>query len=73
MLCDFSFLHAAFLAVASSSTCALSPANDAADPRVRQNSKQREEELELIEQLRKVGAAQSQYVGIFVNALRTAC
>ncbi|NWS41532.1 LRCH3 protein, partial [Probosciger aterrimus] len=40
-------------AVASSSTCALSPANDAADPRVRQNSKQREEELELIEQLRK--------------------
>ncbi|NWV78433.1 LRCH3 protein, partial [Dasyornis broadbenti] len=40
-------------AVASSSTCALSPANDSADPRVRQNSKQREEELELIEQLRK--------------------
>ncbi|XP_014727134.1 PREDICTED: leucine-rich repeat and calponin homology domain-containing protein 3 isoform X6 [Sturnus vulgaris] len=40
-------------AVASSSTCALSPANDPADPRVRQNSKQREEELELIEQLRK--------------------
>ncbi|XP_065530406.1 DISP complex protein LRCH3 isoform X9 [Lathamus discolor] len=39
--------------VVSSSTCALSPANDAADPRVRQNSKQREEELELIEQLRK--------------------
>ncbi|NXR71318.1 LRCH3 protein, partial [Pycnonotus jocosus] len=39
--------------VASSSTCALSPANDSADPRVRQNSKQREEELELIEQLRK--------------------
>ncbi|NXC01862.1 LRCH3 protein, partial [Orthonyx spaldingii] len=38
---------------ASSSTCALSPANDSADPRVRQNSKQREEELELIEQLRK--------------------
>ncbi|XP_032838232.2 DISP complex protein LRCH3 isoform X4 [Tyto alba] len=37
----------------SSSTCALSPANDSADPRVRQNSKQREEELELIEQLRK--------------------
>ncbi|NXK61739.1 LRCH3 protein, partial [Sylvietta virens] len=35
-------------AVASSS-----PANDSADPRVRQNSKQREEELELIEQLRK--------------------
>uniref|UniRef100_A0A8B9FQY2 Leucine rich repeats and calponin homology domain containing 3 n=1 Tax=Amazona collaria TaxID=241587 RepID=A0A8B9FQY2_9PSIT len=53
MLSDFSFLYAAFLAVASSSTCALSPANDAADPRVRQNSKQREEELELIEQLRK--------------------
>ncbi|NXD00041.1 LRCH3 protein, partial [Certhia familiaris] len=40
-------------AVASSSTCALSPAKDSADPRVRQNSKQREEELELIEQLRK--------------------
>ncbi|XP_066049511.1 DISP complex protein LRCH3 isoform X11 [Chamaea fasciata] len=40
-------------AVASSSTCALSSANDSADPRVRQNSKQREEELELIEQLRK--------------------
>ncbi|NWI50243.1 LRCH3 protein, partial [Calyptomena viridis] len=40
-------------AVASSSACALSPANDSAEPRVRQNSKQREEELELIEQLRK--------------------
>ncbi|KFP43963.1 Leucine-rich repeat and calponin homology domain-containing protein 3, partial [Chlamydotis macqueenii] len=40
-------------AVASSSACALSPANDSADARVRQNSKQREEELELIEQLRK--------------------
>ncbi|NWI92618.1 LRCH3 protein, partial [Pitta sordida] len=40
-------------AAASSSTCALSPANDSADPRVRQNSEQREEELELIEQLRK--------------------
>ncbi|NXP18907.1 LRCH3 protein, partial [Scytalopus superciliaris] len=40
-------------AVASSSTCALSPANDSADPRARQISKQREEELELIEQLRK--------------------
>ncbi|XP_010020037.1 PREDICTED: leucine-rich repeat and calponin homology domain-containing protein 3, partial [Nestor notabilis] len=40
-------------AITSSSTCALSPANDAADPRVRHNSKQREEELELIEQLRK--------------------
>ncbi|KAM9275142.1 DISP complex protein LRCH3 [Cariama cristata] len=40
-------------AVTSSSTHALSPANDSADPRVRQNSKQREEELELIEQLRK--------------------
>ncbi|XP_054690833.1 DISP complex protein LRCH3 isoform X22 [Grus americana] len=37
----------------SSHTHALSPANDSADPRVRQNSKQREEELELIEQLRK--------------------
>uniref|UniRef100_A0A8C5U0X7 Leucine rich repeats and calponin homology domain containing 3 n=1 Tax=Malurus cyaneus samueli TaxID=2593467 RepID=A0A8C5U0X7_9PASS len=40
-------------AVASSSTCALSPADDSADARVRQNSKQREEELQLIEQLRK--------------------
>ncbi|KAM6259935.1 DISP complex protein LRCH3 isoform 9-T9 [Spheniscus humboldti] len=40
-------------AVTSSSTRALSPANDSADPRARQNSKQREEELELIEQLRK--------------------
>ncbi|XP_010133017.1 PREDICTED: leucine-rich repeat and calponin homology domain-containing protein 3, partial [Buceros rhinoceros silvestris] len=40
-------------AVSSSSTRALSPANDSADPRVRKNSKQREEELELIEQLRK--------------------
>ncbi|XP_009945565.1 PREDICTED: leucine-rich repeat and calponin homology domain-containing protein 3, partial [Leptosomus discolor] len=40
-------------AVTSSSTRALSPANGSADPRVRQNSKQREEELELIEQLRK--------------------
>nr|XP_009484327.1 PREDICTED: leucine-rich repeat and calponin homology domain-containing protein 3 [Pelecanus crispus] len=40
-------------AVTSSSTRALSPANDSADPRIRQNSKQREEELELIEQLRK--------------------
>ncbi|XP_074010112.1 DISP complex protein LRCH3 isoform X6 [Numenius arquata] len=39
--------------VTSSTTRALSPANDSADPRVRQNSKQREEELELIEQLRK--------------------
>ncbi|NXG55153.1 LRCH3 protein, partial [Hemiprocne comata] len=40
-------------AVTSSSTRALSPAHDPADSRVRQNSKQREEELELIEQLRK--------------------
>ncbi|XP_051482764.1 DISP complex protein LRCH3 isoform X4 [Apus apus] len=40
-------------AVTSSSTRALSPAHDPADPRVRQSSKQREEELELIEQLRK--------------------
>ncbi|NXD76529.1 LRCH3 protein, partial [Halcyon senegalensis] len=40
-------------AVTSSSTRALSPANESADARVRQNSKQREEELELIEQLRK--------------------
>ncbi|XP_050163818.1 DISP complex protein LRCH3 isoform X12 [Myiozetetes cayanensis] len=40
-------------AVASSSARALSPANDSADPQVRQSSKQREEELELIEQLRK--------------------
>ncbi|XP_065604084.1 DISP complex protein LRCH3 isoform X9 [Cyrtonyx montezumae] len=39
--------------VASSSTRALSPADDSADTRVRQHSKQREEELELIEQLRK--------------------
>ncbi|KAK2530971.1 Lrch3 isoform B [Columba livia] len=37
----------------SSSTRALSPATDSGDPRARQNSKQREEELELIEQLRK--------------------
>ncbi|XP_075274262.1 DISP complex protein LRCH3 isoform X21 [Opisthocomus hoazin] len=40
-------------AVSASSARALSPASDSADPRVRQNSKQREEELELIEQLRK--------------------
>ncbi|NXH10590.1 LRCH3 protein, partial [Bucco capensis] len=40
-------------AVTSSSTRALSPDNDSAEPKVRQNSKQREEELELIEQLRK--------------------
>ncbi|XP_053930710.1 DISP complex protein LRCH3 isoform X10 [Cuculus canorus] len=40
-------------AVTPSSPRALSPANDSVDPRVRQNSKQREEELELIEQLRK--------------------
>ncbi|XP_071608511.1 DISP complex protein LRCH3 isoform X13 [Heliangelus exortis] len=40
-------------AVTSSSTRALSPAKDSADPRVRENSKQRQEELELIEQLRK--------------------
>ncbi|XP_068809922.1 DISP complex protein LRCH3 isoform X29 [Struthio camelus] len=40
-------------AVTSSSTCALPPANDSADPRARQYSKQREEELALIEQLRK--------------------
>ena len=73
MLSDFSFLHAAFLAVTSSSTRALSPANDSADPRVRQNSKQREEELELIEQLRKVSAARSQYVDILVNVLRAPC
>uniref|UniRef100_A0A8C6Z9Q5 Leucine rich repeats and calponin homology domain containing 3 n=1 Tax=Nothoprocta perdicaria TaxID=30464 RepID=A0A8C6Z9Q5_NOTPE len=47
-------LHAmTFLSVTSSSTCALSPAHDSADPRARQYSKQREEELELIEQLRK--------------------
>lgn len=42
--------------IASSSSRALSPANDSADTRVRQSSKQREEELELIEQLRKVRA-----------------
>lgn len=63
------FLDVAFLAVSSSSTRALSPANDSADPRVRKNSKQREEELELIEQLRKVSAARSQDVDILVNAL----
>ncbi|NXY80823.1 LRCH3 protein, partial [Alcedo cyanopectus] len=40
-------------AVTASSARALSPANESADARVRQNSKQREEELELIEQLRK--------------------
>ncbi|XP_042676243.1 DISP complex protein LRCH3 isoform X2 [Centrocercus urophasianus] len=40
--------------ISSSSSRALSPpANDSADTRVRQSSKQREEELELIEQLRK--------------------
>lgn len=69
MLSDFSFLHAIFLVVASSSTRALSPANDSADPRVRQNSKQREEELELIEQLRKVSAARSHFADILVDAL----
>lgn len=73
MLSDFSFLHAAFLAATSSSTRALSPANDSADPRVRQSSKQREEELELIEQLRKVGAARSQYLDISTNALHAPC
>uniref|UniRef100_A0A8C3L0F6 Leucine rich repeats and calponin homology domain containing 3 n=1 Tax=Chrysolophus pictus TaxID=9089 RepID=A0A8C3L0F6_CHRPC len=46
-------LHAVLSVIASSSSRALSPANDSADTRVRQNSKQREEELELIEQLRK--------------------
>ncbi|KAM9126691.1 DISP complex protein LRCH3 isoform 2-T2 [Pangshura tecta] len=40
-------------AVASSSSSASSPPNDSTDSRARQNSKQREEELELIEQLRK--------------------
>uniref|UniRef100_A0A674I2Z6 Leucine rich repeats and calponin homology domain containing 3 n=1 Tax=Terrapene triunguis TaxID=2587831 RepID=A0A674I2Z6_9SAUR len=40
-------------AVASSPSSASSPPNDSTDPRARQNSKQREEELELIEQLRK--------------------
>ncbi|XP_021250740.1 leucine-rich repeat and calponin homology domain-containing protein 3 isoform X4 [Numida meleagris] len=39
--------------LASSSARALSPANDSVDTRVRQNSKQCEEQLELIEQLRK--------------------
>uniref|UniRef100_A0A672UEC7 Leucine rich repeats and calponin homology domain containing 3 n=1 Tax=Strigops habroptila TaxID=2489341 RepID=A0A672UEC7_STRHB len=48
----FTFLEPC-VSITSSSTCALSPANDSADPRVRQNSKQREEELELIEQLRR--------------------
>ena len=73
VLSNFSLLHAAFLAVTSSSTRALSPANDSADPRVRQNSKQREEELELIEQLRKVSAARSQYVGISENSWCAPC
>lgn len=49
-------LHAVFSVITSSSSRALSPANDSADTRVRQSSKQREEELELIEQLRKVRA-----------------
>uniref|UniRef100_A0A8C4YJ60 Leucine rich repeats and calponin homology domain containing 3 n=1 Tax=Gopherus evgoodei TaxID=1825980 RepID=A0A8C4YJ60_9SAUR len=40
-------------AVASSPSSASSPPNDSTDSRARQNSKQREEELELIEQLRK--------------------
>lgn len=69
MLIGFSFLHAAFSVVTSPSTHALSPANDCADPRVRQNSKQREEELELIEQLRKVSAYRNQCVDVLVNVL----
>ncbi|XP_077682242.1 DISP complex protein LRCH3 isoform X3 [Eretmochelys imbricata] len=40
--------------VASSPSSASCPPNDSTDPRARQNSKQREEELELIEQLRKI-------------------
>ncbi|XP_074924440.1 DISP complex protein LRCH3 isoform X8 [Chelonoidis abingdonii] len=40
-------------AVVSSPSSASSPPNDSTDSRARQNSKQREEELELIEQLRK--------------------
>ncbi|KAM7160880.1 DISP complex protein LRCH3 isoform 2-T2 [Macrochelys suwanniensis] len=40
-------------AVVSSPSSASSLPNDSTDPRARQNSKQREEELELIEQLRK--------------------
>ncbi|KAG6931940.1 leucine rich repeats and calponin homology domain containing 3 [Chelydra serpentina] len=40
-------------AVASPPSSASSLPNDSTDPRARQNSKQREEELELIEQLRK--------------------
>ncbi|XP_074859882.1 DISP complex protein LRCH3 isoform X4 [Carettochelys insculpta] len=40
-------------AAVSSPSSASSPPNDCADPRAKQNSKQREEELELIEQLRK--------------------
>ncbi|XP_073215214.1 DISP complex protein LRCH3 isoform X4 [Lepidochelys kempii] len=39
--------------VASSPSSASCPPNDSTDPRARQNSKQREEELELTEQLRK--------------------
>ncbi|XP_074819492.1 DISP complex protein LRCH3 isoform X6 [Natator depressus] len=39
--------------VASSPSSAACPPNDSTDPRARQNSKQREEELELMEQLRK--------------------
>uniref|UniRef100_K7F2R3 Leucine rich repeats and calponin homology domain containing 3 n=1 Tax=Pelodiscus sinensis TaxID=13735 RepID=K7F2R3_PELSI len=39
--------------VASSPSSASFPPNDCTDPRARQNSQQREEELELIEQLRK--------------------
>lgn len=64
----FFFPSCYFSVVTSSSTHALSPANDCAEPRVRQNSKQREEELELIEQLRKVSAYRKQCVDVLVNA-----
>lgn len=64
----FFFPSCYFSVVTSSSTHALSPGNDCADPRVRQNSKQREEELELIEQLRKVSAYRKQCVDVLVNA-----
>ncbi|XP_019388080.1 PREDICTED: leucine-rich repeat and calponin homology domain-containing protein 3 [Crocodylus porosus] len=46
-----SFLFRA--AVRDETNKALVPANDSTDPRARQNAKQREKELELIEQLRK--------------------
>ncbi|KFV85050.1 Leucine-rich repeat and calponin homology domain-containing protein 3, partial [Struthio camelus australis] len=48
-----SFLFQAAVRDEANKACALPPANDSADPRARQYSKQREEELALIEQLRK--------------------